>query len=27
VGAETAEQLAHATAFGRITVTVAPPDA
>jgi Flp pilus assembly protein CpaB len=27
VSAETAEQLAHATAFGRITVTVAPPDA
>jgi pilus assembly protein CpaB len=27
VSAETAERLAHATAFGHITVTVAPPDA
>jgi pilus assembly protein CpaB len=27
VSAETAEQLAHATAFGRITVTIAPLDA
>ena len=26
VSEETAEQLAHATAFGRITVTIAPPD-
>jgi Flp pilus assembly protein CpaB len=27
VGPETAEQLAHATAFGQITVTIAPLDA